>query len=109
MDYSFKIVDINRGANSFLDMYLMSLCKSNIIANSSFSWWGAWLNNNKNKIECRPIVTGNFIRNEVMKYFDYKVHRKLKNADYLHYNGFMVGNSPNSLPKSLNLLKKILP
>ena len=63
----------------------------------------------KNKIECRPIVTGNFVRNEVMKYFDYKVHKKLKNADHLHYNGFMVGNSQNSLVKSLNLLKKILP
>lgn len=63
----------------------------------------------KNKIECRPIVTGNFVRNEVMKYFDYKVHKKLKNADHLHYNGFMVGNSQNSLVKNLNLLKKILP
>ena len=42
------IVNINFGKNSFLDMHLMSLCKINIIANSSFSWWGAWLNNNKN-------------------------------------------------------------
>jgi len=46
-------VENNKGAD-FEDMRLMSLCKHNITANSSFSWWGAWLNNNPNKKVIAP-------------------------------------------------------
>lgn len=47
-------IDWNKDANSFRDMQLMSLCHHNIIANSSFSWWGAWLNQHKDKIVISP-------------------------------------------------------
>ena len=54
LNCTYDIVDNNHGDKSYLDMYLMSLCKSNIIANSSFSWWSAWLNNRKDKIIYAP-------------------------------------------------------
>lgn len=48
------IVDCNQGENAWQDMFLMSKCTHNIIANSSFSWWGAWLNTNDNKRVISP-------------------------------------------------------
>lgn len=47
-------VDWNRGENSVQDIHLMSLCSHNIIANSSFSWWGAWLNQHPGRLVVAP-------------------------------------------------------
>ncbi|MFZ4712642.1 MAG: alpha-1,2-fucosyltransferase [Bacteriovoracaceae bacterium] len=47
-------VEGNTGKNSFRDMRLMRFCQHHIIANSSFSWWGAWLNPEPNKIVFAP-------------------------------------------------------
>ena len=62
----------------------------------------------ENKIDYRPIVTGNFTKNDVMKFFDYEVHNELKNADYLHDNGFFVGNSQVNLESEIATLHQVL-
>jgi hypothetical protein len=52
--FPIHFVSHNINENDWKDMFLMSSCKHNIIANSSFSWWGAWLNRNPEKIVISP-------------------------------------------------------
>lgn len=59
-------IDWNTGKESWQDMFLMSQCKHNIIANSSFSWWGAWLNSNSEKIVIAPRIWWNGLKDDVV-------------------------------------------
>ena len=66
----YTVVDINHGRDSFYDMWLMSRCRHNICANSTFSFWGARLNSNENKIMIRPTIHKNsqtFVKSEMQK------------------------------------------
>ena len=54
IDFPCRYVDHNQGADSYNDMRLMSMCRHHIIANSSFSWWGAWLNPHNEKMVIAP-------------------------------------------------------
>ena len=69
-------VDCNHGDESWQDMFLMSKCKHNIIANSSFSWWGAWLNNNTNKIVVAPDRWWNGLKDDVVPETWIRIGRK---------------------------------
>ena len=53
-DKAFIFADTYKKNKDYEDLYLMSKCNHNIIANSSFSWWSAWLNQNSHKIVICP-------------------------------------------------------
>ena len=55
IDYPTQIIDWNQGEDSWQDMCLMSKCENFIIANSSFSWWGAYLSSSEQKKVIAPV------------------------------------------------------
>lgn len=63
----------------------------------------------ENEIECRPIVTGNFLKNtQVLEYFDYEVSGTVEVAEYIDQHGLFVGNHQNDIEKEIKLLAKVL-
>jgi CDP-6-deoxy-D-xylo-4-hexulose-3-dehydrase len=57
--------------------------------------------------QCRPIVAGNFAKNEVVKYFDSEVHGTLKNADHIDQNGLFIGNHHYPIPEVFTALQQL--
>jgi len=62
----------------------------------------------KSKIETRPIVTGNFIKNPTIKYYNYEVHNQLKNSEILDNFGFFVGNHHYSMRTEIDYLYDVI-
>lgn len=62
----------------------------------------------KAEIEVRPIVAGNFVRQKALRYLDYSVSGELRNADYIHDNGFFVGNHSIEMSGNISLLTDVL-
>jgi CDP-6-deoxy-D-xylo-4-hexulose-3-dehydrase len=62
-----------------------------------------------NNVECRPIVTGNFLKNKaVLEYFDYEISGTLKNAEYLDLNGLFIGNHQTDIIEQIKYLSNIV-
>lgn len=63
----------------------------------------------QNNIECRPIVTGNFLKNiEVLKYFNYEVSGSTENAEYIDQQGLFVGNHQIDIIPQIDFLSEVL-
>jgi len=62
----------------------------------------------EHKVECRPIVAGNFAKNEVVKYFNHEIQGSLTNAQWIDKNGLFVGNHQYSIREEISILAKAL-
>lgn len=57
--------------------------------------------------ECRPIVAGNFAKNEVVKYFDHEISGELRNAEHIDKNGLFIGNHHYPIPEAIEALHQL--
>lgn len=62
----------------------------------------------KKGVETRPIVAGNFMKNPVIKYINYIDNNDYKNADYIHQNGFFMGNDIGDLQPNIDMVYDVL-
>jgi len=63
---------------------------------------------NKEGVECRPIVAGNFTKNKVISYFDYSIYGNLTNSDNIHENGLFIGNHHYDIKDKLDEIFELI-
>jgi CDP-6-deoxy-D-xylo-4-hexulose-3-dehydrase len=62
----------------------------------------------KNKIEYRPVIAGNFCKNTTIKYYNYSIHENLDNSDIIHERGIYIGNHSLNISDQLYLVRDLL-
>jgi len=60
------------------------------------------------KVDCRPIVAGNFVNNPAIKFFDYEIHNNLKQADRIEQCGLFIGNHHYDVKEQIDQVIKLL-
>ncbi|MBX2995768.1 MAG: DegT/DnrJ/EryC1/StrS family aminotransferase [Bdellovibrionaceae bacterium] len=59
-------------------------------------------------VDCRPIVAGNFAKNDVLKWMEHEIHGELKNAEWIDQHGLFIGNHHHPIDDKIRSLKKLL-
>lgn len=62
----------------------------------------------QNEVECRPIVTGNFLKNDVLKYYDYEIFKDIRNAVHLDENGLFIGNHHYQIEEEIKFVTEVI-
>jgi hypothetical protein len=107
-----NFIPINTKIVDYEQILLMSLCQHNIIANSSFSWWGAYFNKNSSKIICHPDPNNWFGPSQGNKKMDdllpntwINVYNKEKVPNFLIINSSLHHKNKIGIEKILSYLK----
>jgi len=61
----------------------------------------------KSRVECRPVIAGNFTKNEVIKFFDYTIQGELSNTDRVDQSGLYIGNHHVDMSHYIDYLYKV--
>lgn len=118
-----KFIDMRRqNAQKFIDCFGKSSKFGIQKETGKSSWFGfsILINDNtvsrnevikklrENQVEVRPIVTGNFLRSEALKFLKYRVVGEHKEADYIHEYGFFIGNHHIDMTSRIELVANLL-